>query len=106
VVGEDDEVARIQHMTEMLYSLIDCQQLVVVSAVFLLGQVEFVREESEGLPGVLKCCCSTASMADVEASVTSANGVDGSGCASRVVRNKRALHSSKALWSVRVQVLG
>jgi hypothetical protein len=41
VVGEDDEVARFQHVMKMLYSLADGQQLTVVYAVFLLGRVEF-----------------------------------------------------------------
>jgi hypothetical protein len=53
VAGEDDEVARFQHVAEMLYGLVDGQQLAVVSAVFLLGRVEFLGEEEEGLPGVL-----------------------------------------------------
>jgi hypothetical protein len=45
-------------------------------------------------------------MADVEASVTSASGAVGSGCSSRVARDKLALHSSKALRSSGVQVMG
>jgi hypothetical protein len=49
MVGEDDEMARLQHMAEMLYSLVDCQQLTVKSTVFLLGRVEFLEEEGEGL---------------------------------------------------------
>jgi hypothetical protein len=52
VVSEDGEVARFQHMAEMLYGLEDGQQLSVVGAVRLLGLVELFRE-SEGLPGVL-----------------------------------------------------
>jgi hypothetical protein len=51
VVGVDDEAARFQHMTEMFYGLVYGQQLEVVSAVFLLDRVEFLEEESEGLPG-------------------------------------------------------
>jgi hypothetical protein len=39
MVGED-EVARFQHMAEILYGLIDGQQLAVVCAVFLLDRVE------------------------------------------------------------------
>jgi hypothetical protein len=50
-------------------------------------------------------CCNTAPMADVEASVTGISGMDGSVCASRVVHDKLALHSSKALWSSGVQVM-
>jgi hypothetical protein len=38
--------------------------------------------------------------------VTSARGADGSVCASRVARDKLALHSSKALWSSGVQMMG
>jgi hypothetical protein len=44
-------------------------------------------------------------MADVEASVTSASGGVGSGGASKVARDKLALHSSKDLCRSGVQVL-
>jgi hypothetical protein len=47
-----------------------------------------------------------APMADVETSVMNASGADGFGCASRVARDKLALHSSKVLWSSGVQVMG
>jgi hypothetical protein len=50
--------------------------------------------------------CRTAPMADVEASVTSTSGADGSVYVSRVARHKLALHSSKALRSSGVQVMG
>jgi hypothetical protein len=50
-------------------------------------------------------CCSMAPMADMEASVISASGADGSGC-STVARDKLALHSSKALRSSGAQVMG
>jgi hypothetical protein len=53
VFGEDYEVARFQHVAEMLYALVDGQQLAVVSPVFLLGPVEFLGEEGERLLGVL-----------------------------------------------------
>jgi hypothetical protein len=56
--------------------------------VFLLGWVEFLGEEDEGLPSVLDALLQHAPMADVETSVTSASGVDGSGCDSRVARDK------------------
>jgi hypothetical protein len=52
VVGEDDEVARFQHMAEMLYGLVDGQLLTVV-AVLSLARVKFFREKGEALPGVL-----------------------------------------------------
>jgi hypothetical protein len=45
-------------------------------------------------------------MADVEASVTSARGADGLGCANSVARDKLALQSSKAFCSSGVQVMG
>jgi hypothetical protein len=45
-------------------------------------------------------------MAEVEASVTSASGADGSGCASSVARDQLALHTSKALWRSGVQLIG
>jgi hypothetical protein len=53
VVGKDDELARFQHVAEMLYGLVDGQQLVVLCTVLLLGRVDLPGEESEGLPGVL-----------------------------------------------------
>jgi hypothetical protein len=37
----------------MLYGLVDGKQLAVVCSVFLLGGLEFLGEEGEGLPGVL-----------------------------------------------------
>jgi hypothetical protein len=51
-------------------------------------------------------CCSTAPMVGVEASVMSASGADGLGCARSVARDKLALQASKALWSFSVQVMG
>jgi hypothetical protein len=45
-------------------------------------------------------------MAEVEASVTRASGAVESGCASRAAREMLALHSSKAVWSARVQETG
>jgi hypothetical protein len=45
VVGEDGEVARFQHMAEMLYVLVDGQYLMVVGAVRLLSKVEFFLEK-------------------------------------------------------------
>jgi hypothetical protein len=53
VVGEDGEVARFQHMAEMLYGLVDGQQLAILGDVLLLGRTEFFREEGEWLPGIL-----------------------------------------------------
>lgn len=53
MIGEDDEVACFQRMAEMIYGLIYGQQLAVVSAVYLLGWVECLEEESERQPGVL-----------------------------------------------------
>jgi hypothetical protein len=45
VVGENDEVAGFQHVSEMLHGLVDGQQLPVVGAVFLLSWAEFPGEE-------------------------------------------------------------
>jgi hypothetical protein len=53
VVCEDAEVARFQHVAEMLCGLIDDQQLAVVSIVFFLGGVEVFGTEGGGLPGVI-----------------------------------------------------
>jgi hypothetical protein len=52
IVGEYNEVARFQHVTEMRHGLADGQQLSVICAVFLLNRAEFLGE-GEGLPGVL-----------------------------------------------------
>jgi hypothetical protein len=52
VVCEDNEMSRFQHMAEMFHSFVNGQQLAVVRALFLLGGVELLREEGEGLPGV------------------------------------------------------
>jgi hypothetical protein len=45
-------------------------------------------------------------MAVVEASVTKASGAEESGCAYMAVRDRLALHSSKAVMSTGVQVIG
>jgi hypothetical protein len=45
VVGEDHEVPRFQHMTEMLDILVDSQQLSIVGAICLLRCTHFLREE-------------------------------------------------------------
>jgi hypothetical protein len=105
VVGED-EVARFQHMAEMLYGLVVDQQLTIVCAVLLLGRAEFLEKKASGCQTFLTRCCSTARMADMETSMTSESGADGLGCASRVAHYKLALHSSKALRSSGFQVMG
>jgi hypothetical protein len=96
---------RFQHMAEVLHGFVDGQQLAVIGAVFLLGHVEFF-EKARGCQAFSTRCCSTAPMADVEASVTSASGGDVSGCTSRVACDKLALHSSNAFRSSGVQVMG
>lgn len=53
IVGEYEEVARFQHIVQMLYGLVYGQQFVIVCALFLLGRVKILGEESEGLLGVL-----------------------------------------------------
>ena len=45
VVGEGQEVPCFKHMTEMLDSLVDSQQLSVVGAIFLLRCTHFLGEE-------------------------------------------------------------
>jgi hypothetical protein len=40
-------------MAEMLYGLVDGQQLAILGALLLSGRVEFSREKGEWLPGVL-----------------------------------------------------
>jgi hypothetical protein len=50
----DDTVPCFQHMMEMLYGLIDGQQLAVVSAAFLLSRFGFLGgEKGKGLPNLL-----------------------------------------------------
>jgi hypothetical protein len=54
MVSEDeDEVARFQHVAEMLHGLVDSEQLPILGAAFLLCQVELLGEECEGMPGVV-----------------------------------------------------
>jgi hypothetical protein len=64
------------------------------------------REKDSGSQALLTRSCSTEPMAEMEASVTSANGEDGSGCARRVVRDKFSLQSENAWRSVGVQGMG
>jgi hypothetical protein len=54
VVCEDAEVACFQHLAEILYVLVDGQQLEVVGILFLLSRVGFFfcGKEGEGIPGV------------------------------------------------------
>jgi hypothetical protein len=52
VVCEDGEVARCQHVVEMLYSLVDGQQLAVVCTILLLSWVQFLGKEGKRLPGI------------------------------------------------------
>jgi hypothetical protein len=40
-------------MAEILHGLVDSQQLSIVVAVFLLGWVQLLGEEGEGLPGIV-----------------------------------------------------
>jgi hypothetical protein len=53
MVHEDCEVARFQHMAEMLHGLVYSQQFAIVCAVFLLGCVQLPGEEGEWLPSVV-----------------------------------------------------
>jgi hypothetical protein len=103
MVREDNEVVHFQHVAEMFHSLIDSQQLSILGSVFLLCRVELLGEECQVLS---RRSYSTAPMAEVEASVTSASGTAGSGCARKVACDKLALQSSKTLWRSGVQVIG
>jgi hypothetical protein len=47
------EVARFQHVAEMIHCLVDSQQLSIANAVFLLGRVKLLGENGEGLRGVV-----------------------------------------------------
>jgi hypothetical protein len=53
VFGENDEVARFQHVSEMFHGLADGQQLPVVCAVLLLSWAEFPGEEGEELLSIV-----------------------------------------------------
>jgi hypothetical protein len=101
VVCEDAEVARFQPVVEMLYDLVDGQQLVVVITVFLLDWVEFFGKESEEIPGVLDVL-----KHDTHGGRDEYKWRGWIGCASRMVRDRLALNSSKVLWSSGVQVMG
>jgi hypothetical protein len=69
MVSEDDEVTRLQHVAEMLYGLVGSQQLPTVSAFFFYcAGLSF-----SGCQALSIRCCSTAPMAEVKASVTSAS---------------------------------
>jgi hypothetical protein len=103
MIREDHEMVSFQHVAEVFHGFVYSQQNAIVSAVFLLCWVELLGEESEGLP---TRCCSTAPMAEIEASVTSARGTEGSGCANNVACDRLALHASKAFWSSGVQLKG
>jgi hypothetical protein len=53
MVREDGEVARFQHVAEMLHGIIDSQQFAIVGAAFLLGRVQLPGEGDEGLPNFI-----------------------------------------------------
>jgi hypothetical protein len=76
------------------------------AAISFASVLSFLGKNAKDCRAFLTRFCSTAPRADVEASVTSASGADGSGCASSVVRDKFAFQSSKALRSSGVQVMG
>jgi hypothetical protein len=88
-------MARFHHVAETLHDLIDSQQLSIVGAVFLLGRVELLGELCVGLLSVVDTLLQQGT-----------HGGSGSGCASRVVHDKLVLHSSKALRSSVLQVIG
>ena len=50
MVHQDGEMMSFQHVAEVSHSLIDRQELPVISAVFLLRRTELSGEEGEGLP--------------------------------------------------------
>jgi hypothetical protein len=93
VVCENCEMTCLQHVLEMAYSFVNCQEFLVVRAVLLLGRVSF-WEKPRGCQA-LWTRWRTAPMA-VEASVMSARGADVSGWARRVARDKFSLQSAKA----------
>ena len=45
VVGEDHKVLCFEHVSEMLHSLVDSQQLSVVGTIFLLRRAHFLQKE-------------------------------------------------------------
>jgi hypothetical protein len=92
-------------MPEMHYGLVDGQQLAVVRAVLLMGRVELLEKARVCQPFLTRCC-SMAPMVDMEVSVASASGADGSGRAGRVSCDRLALQSSKTLRISSVQVMG
>jgi hypothetical protein len=77
MVSEDDELARFQHVAEMLLALVDSQQPSIVGALFPLGRVQLLGDECKGLPGVARCCPTA-----------------GSGCDRRMAPDKLVFHTS------------
>jgi hypothetical protein len=53
VVCENCKMTGLQHVAEMSYSFVNCQELPVVRAVLLLGRGQFSGEEAQGLPGII-----------------------------------------------------
>jgi hypothetical protein len=82
MVKEDDEMTRFRHVAEMLHGVVDSQKISMLGAVFLLCRVEL-------LGGVCDECKWRGWV----------------GCASRLARDRLALHSPKALWRSGVQMI-
>ena len=53
VVHQDREMPGLQHVTELSHGVVDCQELPVVRAVFLLRWAQLPGEEGKRLPDVL-----------------------------------------------------
>jgi len=53
VVRQDGEMPGLQHVMEVPYSLVECQELPVLGTVFLLCQAHLPGEEGEGLSDIL-----------------------------------------------------
>ena len=66
VVGEDHEVPSFQHDSEVLYSLVDGQQLSVVGAILLCAVLNFFEKNARCCQVCCLRCCNTAPMAVVE----------------------------------------
>jgi hypothetical protein len=106
MISEYREMASFQHVTKVFHGLVYRQQFAIVRAVTLLCGINFLEKKARSCQSLATRCCRTAPRADVEASVTSANGAEGSGCANRVACDRLDLHALNASLSSGVQLMG
>jgi hypothetical protein len=96
VVCENCKVTGLQHVLEMAYSFVNCQEFPVVRAVLLLGRGQFSGEAAQGLPGIMDTLFEGSSQGGGGSICDECEGADVSGWARRVARDKFSLQSAKA----------